>query len=139
VGHLGILGNLATGHFGDVGAAATSFIVTRNQWRDEMIKRGVARYNWQTGKWEWGEPYENRDAPKVLEKLATSDKATIVVERLTDGKMRVTSNFWDGGKVILRDQLLEASNGDGRLHVPRKPNEGTRRSSATIRMARARA
>jgi hypothetical protein len=20
-----------------------------------MIKRGVARYNWQTGKWEWGE------------------------------------------------------------------------------------
>jgi hypothetical protein len=23
---------------------------------DEMIKRGVARYNWQTGKWEWGEP-----------------------------------------------------------------------------------
>jgi hypothetical protein len=63
-----------------------------------MIKRGVARYNWQTGKWEWGEPYENRDAPKVLEKLATSDKATIVVERLTDGKMRVTSNFWDGGE-----------------------------------------
>jgi|SRR5262245_6752806 len=32
----------------------TAFIVTRNQWRDEMIKRGVARYNWQTGKWEWG-------------------------------------------------------------------------------------
>jgi hypothetical protein len=21
-----------------------------------MIKRGVAGYNWQTGKWEWGEP-----------------------------------------------------------------------------------
>jgi hypothetical protein len=34
----------------------TAFIVTRNQWRDEMIKRGHARYNWQTGKWEWGEP-----------------------------------------------------------------------------------
>jgi hypothetical protein len=32
-----------------------AFIVTRNQWRDEMIKRDVARYNWQTGKWEWGE------------------------------------------------------------------------------------
>jgi hypothetical protein len=30
--------------------------VTRNQWRDEMIKRGVARYNWQSGSWEWGEP-----------------------------------------------------------------------------------
>jgi hypothetical protein len=23
----------------------TAFIVTRNRWRDEMIKRGVARYN----------------------------------------------------------------------------------------------
>jgi hypothetical protein len=33
-----------------------AFIVTRNQWRDDMIKRGHARYNWQTGKWEWGEP-----------------------------------------------------------------------------------
>ena len=34
----------------------TAFFVARNRWRDEMIKRGVARYNWQTGKWEWGEP-----------------------------------------------------------------------------------
>jgi hypothetical protein len=33
-----------------------AFIVTRNKYRDEMIKRGVARYNQQTGKWEWGEP-----------------------------------------------------------------------------------
>jgi hypothetical protein len=32
-----------------------AFIVTRNRWRDEMIKRGVARFNWRTGKWEWGE------------------------------------------------------------------------------------
>jgi hypothetical protein len=35
---------------------AAAFIATRNRWRDEMIKRGQARYNWQTGKWEWGEP-----------------------------------------------------------------------------------
>jgi len=33
-----------------------AYIVTRNKWRDEMIKRKVARYDWQTGKWEWGEP-----------------------------------------------------------------------------------
>jgi hypothetical protein len=33
----------------------TAFIVTRNHWRDEMIRRGAARYNSQTGKWEWGE------------------------------------------------------------------------------------
>ena len=39
----------------------TAFIVSRNRWRDEMIKRGVARYNWQTGEWEWGEPPKERD------------------------------------------------------------------------------
>jgi hypothetical protein len=56
------------------------------------------------------------DSPqKVLEKLATSDKAAIVIERQPDGKMLVTSRSY----VILCDQLLEASNGDGRLHVPR--------------------
>ena len=33
-----------------------AFIVTRNQWRGDMIKRGHGRYNSQTGKWEWGEP-----------------------------------------------------------------------------------
>jgi hypothetical protein len=36
----------------------TASIVTRNRWRDEMIKRGFARYNWYTGKWEWGETTE---------------------------------------------------------------------------------
>jgi hypothetical protein len=60
---------------------------------------------------------------------------TIVIERQSDGKMRVTS----GPYVIFRDQLLKASDGDGRLHVPRKPDDGTRRSSATTRMAQARA
>jgi hypothetical protein len=34
----------------------TAFILTRNRWRDEMIKRGVARYNGQTGVWEWEPP-----------------------------------------------------------------------------------
>jgi hypothetical protein len=42
------------------GGYLTAFIVTRNKWRDEMIKRGVARYNWHTGKWEWGEPPKER-------------------------------------------------------------------------------
>ena len=44
----------------------TAFIVTRNNWRDEMIKRGVARYNWQTGKWEWGEPPKESGIGRVL-------------------------------------------------------------------------
>jgi hypothetical protein len=64
--------------------------------------------------------YKNNSAEKVLEKLATSDKATIVIERQSDGKMRVTSGSWDGEKVILRDQVLEVRNVDGRLHVARK-------------------
>jgi hypothetical protein len=38
------------------GGYLTAFIVTRNHWRDDMIKRGHARYSWHTGKWEWGEP-----------------------------------------------------------------------------------
>jgi hypothetical protein len=35
-----------------------AFIVTRNQWRGDMIKRGFAHYNERTGKWEWGEAPE---------------------------------------------------------------------------------
>jgi hypothetical protein len=40
---------------------------------------------------------------KALERLATSDKTTIVIERQPDGKMRVTSGSWDGEKVFLKD------------------------------------
>ena len=39
-----------------------AFIVTRTKFRNEMIKRGAARYNSQTGKWEWGEPPEKPKA-----------------------------------------------------------------------------
>ena len=27
-----------------------------------MIERHIARYNWKTGKWEWGEPPKHREA-----------------------------------------------------------------------------
>ncbi len=40
---------------------------------------------------------------KVLERLATSDRVTIVVERLSDGKIRVTSNSWNPKRVLLRN------------------------------------
>jgi hypothetical protein len=33
-----------------------AFIVTRNQFRREMIKRRGGHYDWQTGEWKWGEP-----------------------------------------------------------------------------------
>ena len=51
---------------------------------------------------EAGVPAKNQmtvqDGPfrldRVFEKLATSDKVTLTVERLPEGKMRVTSNSW---------------------------------------------
>jgi hypothetical protein len=43
---------------------------------------------------------------KVLERLATSEKTTLVCERQPDGKIRVTSGSWDHEKVILPDQVL---------------------------------
>jgi hypothetical protein len=58
---------------------------------------------------------------KVLEKLATSDKVSLIIERQPDGKMRVTSGSWDGEKVFFRDQVLEVRSVEGRLHVARKP------------------
>ena len=61
-------------------------------------------------------------AKKVLERLATSDMTTIVIERQPDGKMRVASGSWDGEKVFLKDQVLKVwhTNPDARLHVTRK-------------------
>jgi hypothetical protein len=40
-----------------------AFIVTHKNWRADMIKRGAARYNSQTGKWEWGEPPKEPKEP----------------------------------------------------------------------------
>ena len=59
---------------------------------------------------------------KVVEKLATSDRITIVIERQPDCKMRVASASWDGEKVLMRHQVLEVRNAtsDGRLHIARK-------------------
>jgi hypothetical protein len=57
---------------------------------------------------------------KVIEKLATTEKTTIAIAREVGGKIRVTSGSWDGEKVILKDQILEVRNVDGRLYVARK-------------------
>jgi hypothetical protein len=76
---------------------------------------------------------------KVIEKLATTEKTTIAIAREVGGKVRVTSGSWEGEKVILKDQVLEVRNVDGRLHVSRKarsPTNGTRRSRPMIRMVR---
>jgi hypothetical protein len=38
----------------------TAFIVTRTKFRNEMIKRGAARYDSETGKWDWEKPPKSR-------------------------------------------------------------------------------
>ena len=53
---------------------------------------------------------------RVIEKLATSDKPTLTIERLPEGKMRVTSNSWDGEKVLFRNEVLEVRWVEGRLN-----------------------
>jgi hypothetical protein len=47
---------------------------------------------------------KNRE--KVLAKLATTEKTTIVIERQAEGKIRVSSSPWDAEKVFLRAQVL---------------------------------
>ncbi|MGA7229313.1 MAG: hypothetical protein WBX95_00050, partial [Xanthobacteraceae bacterium] len=51
---------------------------------------------------------------KVLDRLAVTDKATLVFERAPESKILVTSGSWDGEKVILRDQALAVGNVEGR-------------------------
>jgi hypothetical protein len=57
---------------------------------------------------------------KVVEKLAISEKVSLLMAREEGGKIRVTSGSWDGEKVILKGQVLEIRNVDGRLYVARK-------------------
>ena len=61
-----------------------------------------------------------KDLEKVVERMATTEKTTIAVSREDGCKIRVTSSSWEGEKVILKDQVLEIRNVDGRLHVARK-------------------
>ena len=62
------------------GCGYLAFIVSRNRWRDEMIKRGVARHDWQTGAWEWG------GAAERIEILnAPSPHPAALIDRRTPG------------------------------------------------------
>jgi hypothetical protein len=57
---------------------------------------------------------------RVFEKLATSDKVILTIERLPEGKMRVASASWEHERVFVRNQVLEVRWGNGTLHVARK-------------------
>jgi hypothetical protein len=69
---------------------------------------------------------------KVLERLATSDKSTIVVERQPDGKMRVTLLGWEKFVFARSGARIAASGG-----VYTSSAKGTHRSRRTIRTDRA--
>ena len=61
-----------------------AFIVTRNRFRNEMIKRGRAHYNPQTGKFEWGEPPKNKRievSGRALNNKQTTSKADPLRQR----------------------------------------------------------
>jgi hypothetical protein len=65
-------------------------------------------------------PRQPPGAAISLDRAPTSHRVTIVVERLYDGKIRVTSNSWADEGVCSRDQVLEVRNLDSRLHVARE-------------------
>ena len=48
---------------------------------------------------------------------------TLTVERLLEGKMRVTSSSWDAERAFASDQVLEVHGVDGSLHVARKERQ----------------
>jgi len=59
------------------------------------------------------------------EPIALTEKTTLILERLPEGKIRVTSNAFNGEeKVILADQVLEVRMTGGRIRIARKPREG---------------
>ena len=41
--------------------------------------------------------------------LLKADKVVLVIERISDGKIRVTTMSWDDAKVILPNQVLEVA------------------------------
>jgi len=45
-----------------------AFIVTRNGFRHEMIKRRRGHYDWQTGKFEWREPPKKEESRYPVER-----------------------------------------------------------------------
>jgi hypothetical protein len=79
------------------------------------------------GQYSGREFLEWTSSKKVLEKLATSEKTTIVISRDHDGKMYVTSCSWDSERVFPRDPERDVRTAPRRRCVackPRQPDKG---------------
>jgi hypothetical protein len=58
---------------------------------------------------------------KVLDRLAVTDKATLVLERAPEGKMRVTSGSWDGKRCFCAIRCSRLVMSRGEYNVAREP------------------
>jgi hypothetical protein len=71
----------------------------------------------------------------VVERMGTTESVSLILKREDGGKIRVTSQLWPEAKVILKGEVLEVRNVDGRLHSGRKvktTTSGTHRKSVTV-------
>jgi hypothetical protein len=66
---------------------------------------------------------------KVLEKLGTTESATLSVSREVGGKIRLTSLLWPEPKVILKGEVLEVPNVDDPAPCRGSPGTTTTRTS----------
>src|SRR5437773_12356102 len=57
---------------------------------------------------------------KVIKKVAKTDKVTVSLEALPDGKIRVNTSAWSDPEIILRTEVLEVRVVDGQLRLARK-------------------
>ena len=73
------------------GGYLTAFIVTSNQWRGDVIKRGFASYNERTGKWEWGEQASRRPAC-LWHKILAPPLSAVLVDRRIGSVLVVKDN-----------------------------------------------
>ena len=62
----------------------------------------------------------NTNSLPRADRLAISDKPTLVLEALPNGNFKVKSNSLDGEKTILATEVLEVRSFEGRLRVARE-------------------
>jgi hypothetical protein len=56
----------------------------------------------------------------IVDRFALTDGTKLVLEKLADGKIRVTSSSFVEEKVILADQVLEVRSFEGKIRIGRK-------------------
>ena len=105
------------------GLSASTIARLKEVWADEharWLKRDLSArryvYFWVDGIYVQARLEDEAQCLLVIIGATPEGKKELV--GLADGLMRVTSGSWDGEKVILKDQVLEVRNVDGRLHRP---------------------